>query len=74
LWIVKKDVSTCRYGTELRRLIITDQLHLILDLPVLYPAPLTYIIEQHMLIHMFVHREGILMVETGKNCVNALIQ
>jgi len=54
--------------------IITDQVHLILDLPVLNPAPLTYVIKQHMLINVFVHTEDILMAETSSNCVSVLIQ
>ena len=54
--------------------IITAQMHLILDLPVLYRASLTYVIKQHKAINVFVHREDILMAETGRNCVNALIQ
>lgn len=54
--------------------IITDQVHLILDLPVLYPAPLTYVIKQHMLINVFVHTEDILIAETSRNCINVLIQ
>jgi len=54
--------------------IITDQVHLILDLPVLYPGLLTYVIKQHMLINVFVHTEDILMAETSSKCVSALIQ
>jgi len=48
--------------------------HLILDLPVLYPGPLTYVIEEYMLINVFVHTEDILIVETSRKCVNVLIQ
>jgi hypothetical protein len=54
--------------------IVTEQVHLILDLPVLYPAPLTYVIKQHILINVFVHTEDILMVEASRNFVNVLIR
>ena len=36
-------------------------------------SPLSYVIKQQTLINVFAHREDILMVETGRNFVNAII-